>query len=375
MTAPTKRPAVGIRRLETSWQAYLRVNGRLKTKCFPLATPLSTMKAWREEQRVAAKYGLRLAGEIRSFAKDAQDYLGLVQGMPSYADRAYHIDQWTRVFGSRVRASLTPREIRQQLEAWRRHGHINGGPLANGSLNRRRTALMDLYTELDGRRATNPVKDVPKYDERHSEQVRAFPMLTCARVIRRVKPRHQARYWLHALLWTGWPNQLLAQIRPEDVDWVRGRVWVHRRQKARGADAAWIPVLPRTLAVLRRFLEARGAKTYSPSSLGKTLRIALAAENRIRAQRREPLIPDMHPYVLRHSFATWAAGILKDDRALMELLRTKSIKRYTEGATNDRLEHARTQLAAALRNPGATFATSHGSLPGITGHPRLKVAK
>jgi integrase len=57
----------------------------------------------------------------------------------------------------------------------------------------------------------------------------------------------------------------------------------------------------------------------------------------------------VNPYTFRHSFGTWAAGVLKDDRALMELMRTRSIRRYTEGATAQRLEQAREQLVEASR--------------------------
>lgn len=65
------------------------------------------------------------------------------------------------------------------------------------------------------------------------------------------------------------------------------------------------------------------------------------------------MLPRIRPYDIRHSFATWAAGVLKDDRALKELLRTNSIERYTEGATADRLEHARAELMASRRSPKA----------------------
>lgn len=61
---------------------------------------------------------------------------------------------------------------------------------------------------------------------------------------------------------------------------------------------------------------------------------AVATENATRRQKDR--LPPLRPYDLRHSFATWAASIIKDDRALKELIRTNRIARYTEGARRNR---------------------------------------
>lgn len=331
----------GIRRTPRGWQVFVRVRGRFRSRRLPAnATPRELSDAL-ERLTAEAKYGVKPVAECRTFAQDADAYLALVRAMPTYTDRAYRIGCWVAAFGPRARASLTARDIRTQLEAWRRTGRHDGGPLSPASLNQRRTALMHLYTVLDGRSAANIVRDVPAYDESYSEAIRAESMVTCVRLIRHLRVGGKMRATLYVLLWTGWPAKLLTSVTAADVDWTRGRVRLARRRKGKGMPPAWVPVVPRALIGLRR-LHARGwlGTAFSNSSLHTALARAVATENRRRAPA-PPLAP-LSPYVFRHSFATWAAARIKDDRALRDLIRSNSLHRYTEGAAAER-------LAAAVR--------------------------
>lgn len=360
----------GIRRLPSgTWQVYVQVGGQFRSRTFSSDTPLRSLIEERERLRMEAKYGVQI-GEPKesSFARDARLYLSLVEGMPTFTDRKYRIEQWAKVFGARPRSTITARDIRVQLERWRKSGRHGGGGLSLASLNQRRTALMHMYTTLDGPNAPNPVKEVPAYDERYSERARAESLLTCARIIRWVTPRSVSRAVLHALLWTGWPHKLLSQITANDIDFERGRVRAPRRRKGKGMDAAWVPVVPRALLALRRLIERNALGPHSTSSLHKAFRTALRKENAWRREQNRKagteiwrLIDEgMRPYDLRHSFATWAATKIKDDRALKELLRTNSIKRYTEGAVADRLEAARALLVEPTRPAGPRQARRAG---------------
>lgn len=348
----------GIRRTPTSWQVYARVHGRFVQKRFPLDTTLD-LKREREKLVGAALLNLPTRAPFeRSFADDATDYLGLVTHMPSYRDRAYRIQQWVAKFGPLARKDITAKQIATVLEDWRRAG------LSPGSLNQRRTALMHLYTKLDGKSAANIVRDVAPYDERDSVQTRAQPMDVCARVVRRLRPWGKMRAILHVLMWTGWPHALLKGVTPADIDWKKQRVRLGRRKKGKGMPPAWVPVVPRAMLALRRFDRLNCYGDFSNSSLHSALARAVASENLRRRRKRWPSIPPMRPYDLRHSFATWAAGVIKDDRALKELLRTNSIARYTEGALAERLESARDQLAAVHK----AVATRGNSEPGFRRH-------
>jgi integrase len=341
----------GIRRTATGWQVYARRDGAFLSAVFPLSTPIDTLKREREKMIGRALEPTAYPPTTgRRFADDAQEYLHLVRGMPSYAEREYHIRRWVQVFGDRDRATIQARDIARVLETWRLTGAADGGPLSNGSLNRRRTALMSLWTRLDGRQAPNPVKGTPLFSEHESERVRAIPMLDLARVLRHLQPTGKSRARLRVMQWTGLPHALIKSLTPADIDWTHGRIRLARRQKGAGMAAAWVPVLPRGMAALRHFARLGCFGTFDNAGLYHAFARAVEADNQRRRTRGLPELPAIHPYVARHSFATWAAGIVKDDRALKELLRTNSIRRYTEGATASRLDAARDALAAALRH-------------------------
>ncbi len=352
----------GIRRTPTSWQVYARVDRKFLSKRFPLDTKIEDLKAARN----ALQRGDDLDdSDTRTFQQDADDYLKLVTDMPSIGERTHHIKQWATVFGSKPRTKIAARDIRLTLETWRKTGAIDGGKLSPGSLNRRRTALMHLYTTLDGKSQPNIVKDVPAYSEHYSEQARSRPMLDCACILRRTRLHRKSRARLRVLMWTGWPHALLKGITAEDVDWTHARVNLGRRKKGRGMPPAWIPVVPRALAALRYFAKMQAWGTFSNSTVHRDFTEALAIENARREKAKLPPVSPMRVYDLKHSFGTWAARIIKDDRALKELLRTQSIARYTQAALASRLDSARDSLSpkrvvATLATPKGTFASRNG---------------
>lgn len=349
-TRPLNRPyPKGIRKTKTGYEVFARRDGKWKSKHFTGERDISFLTREREKLvgRLVDPDAYPEPG-AKTFAQDAAEYLKLVAGMITYKDRMYRIARWVEVFGPRARTSLTAREIAAQLETWRKTGAADGGPLSPGSLNLRRTALLHLFTRLDGKSGKNPVLDVPPYDERDSMKARAVPLLTIAKLIRHLRYWGKMRARLHVLMWTGWPHALLKGVTAEDIDWDRARVRLGRRKKGKGMPAAWVPVMPRGMIGLRRMAELRAFGEFSNSAMHSALARAVAIENAKPERKHRPLSP-VNGYQLRHSFATWAASVIKDDRALKELLRTNSIARYTEGATADRLESARAQLTLAAR--------------------------
>jgi integrase len=357
----------GIRRLPTSYQAYFEHRGRVYSKTFPLTTALGVLKDWRERTRAAVKFGTPTA-PTRTFAEDASDYLALASAMPSFATRQYQIARWVDAFGARDRQTLTAAEIRGQLERWRVSGHVDGTALTNGSLNRRRTALMALFTMLDGRSRPNIVKDVPAYDERPRYLRRAYPLATLARIVWRVDPQSHSRARLRVMLATGWPHALIKSIRPVDVDWTSGRVRLAARRKGQGMASEWVPVLPSGLRALRRLFHLKAQGPFSNSSLHSTFARAQATENAARAARECPPLPPLRVYDIRHAFGTWAAGFIRDNRALSELLRTNAIEVYTASAVTARLDQALQDLQDRRR-----FRGDSGGLR--RSEPKAKAAK
>jgi integrase len=336
----------GIRQVGGVLQAYVTVRGRFHSKTFPSGTPVMVLKDWRERTRAEWKYGTpKQSG--RSFADDAADYMRSARlTIRSQTTRQHDINAWVEVFGPRQRASITAAEITDVLLRWRTNGRHDGQPLKPGTVNGRRAALMAMYRSLDGKAHPNVVKDTPRFDASDSAQLRAVPLLTLAMIIRQTRPHTLNRARLRVLMWTGWPNQLLKGITPADIDWQHSRVRLPARKKGKGQPSAWVPVLPRALAALRIFHKLKAYGDFLNDRLFKAWKVAQAKAN---AHRDVPL-PHIRVYDIRHSFLTWAASIVKDDRAMKELARSDMIERYTLGSELDRMSAAMQVLQVSARH-------------------------
>ena len=331
-----RRTAPGIRQTGSGWQAYIRINGEFRSKHFPPDTDLRDMKQWRFEQKARHALNVPEPTESGTLAGDAQTYLQTVKGMTTFADREYRIQQWVKLFGHRPRSSITSVEIRKALETWKASG------LSHGSLNLRRTALMHLYTVLDGKSAPNQVKDVPPYRE-IAPPLRLPSLKDAEKAIAKVRPDRtlsKSRARLRVLLWTGWPASTLMRLRHEDVRWKESAALVHGRQKGSGTRAKWLPLLPQAIAALRELAKADGFGKFSTSSLHSSLHRGCDAAK----------VDRFRPYDLRHLFLTRAAAITKDDRAVAELAMHADIRqtrRYTEQSVNPRLRTALATIATS----------------------------
>jgi integrase len=98
-----------------------------------------------------------------SLAADGTRYLGLetTKAMPSYETRVWEVAKWVEAFGTRPRhgpGALTATEMDEQLQRWFAEGY------ASSTVGKFRSALMALYTRLDGRSAANPVKDTQEWE-------------------------------------------------------------------------------------------------------------------------------------------------------------------------------------------------------------------
>ena len=128
---------------------------------------VAKLEAYREkhklrvkERRAAAPATPRLHPDD-TLRADAARYLELpkVKQMPSYATRTIEIAKWVTIFGDRDRRSIASTEIDNELQKLRDGGY------SGSTVNKFRTALMSLWTRLDGRSAANPVKDTGVFEE------------------------------------------------------------------------------------------------------------------------------------------------------------------------------------------------------------------
>jgi hypothetical protein len=213
----------GIRRTGSGWQVYVRVRGEFRSKHFPPETPLEDLRQWRDETK--ERKPRNLPPTPGTLAADVARYLKARGSMRSIKDRTLHLEQWRDALGPRRdRAAVTPFEIRAVLEDWK-----VAKKLSAGSLNRRRTALMSLYTVLDPS-AVNPVRLVPRMREttRPLRLPSRADVLAVIDVIGRDKNRtskaevlkgRKTRARLLVLAWTAWPAAQLMRLKKSDIHW------------------------------------------------------------------------------------------------------------------------------------------------------------
>jgi len=328
----------GIRSLPSGkLQAFVKVQGKFYSETFDKGTNLKLLKNWREDKRVAVRTGAVIATvdpDVPTFPEDVATYLKLRTSMPTYGTRVQHLNEWSAYFGRRPRASITPQMIRARLESLIADGY------SAGSVNRRRTALMSLWTVLDGKSARNPVRDAPKYREPKGEP-RALSYLTIYRILVCMRPS-KTRTRLRVLAWTGWPHKQIGQLKPEHLDLKRGRAYVTPRRKGGGTQGVWLPLVPGAIVALTAFHQEDCHGTFSASSMRHAFLLALAKLNTHReALKLRPITA--RPYDLRHSFGTWLAMQTHDERVVQTLMlhgTAEQSRRYTEAATTPRVDAA-----------------------------------
>lgn len=329
-----------------SWRVFVSVDGQRHWKRLPSSHSRASVIAWREKERTRLRYGIDAAPDhVPTFVDHAADYLELVKSMPSYTDRARQIGRWIDAFGPRIRASLTPQDIGKQMEAWKAEGW------SGANINRHRTALMHLWTRLDGKGERNPVKATPRYPEGEDAPLRVQPYEVWQAIHDGLWDGTPTRARFGVMMWTGWPHAVIKRIKiATDVDW-NGRVYVRRRRKGKGVEGKWIAVLPHALAALKEFQRAKAEGDFSNSAFHSRIAARVKALNRERDAKGLPALT-LRPYDVRHSFGTLMALIITDERALQELLIHASpamVRRYTELATQPRTSSAIAVLAAALK--------------------------
>lgn len=323
----------GIVWTEAECRAYVRVRGTLYTKRFdPSIVSITDMKDWRAAKRVEVLAALqRTQPASGSFGKDVETYLKAVQAMPTYAEREYHLNAWLDALGrTRARASITSDEIRAALQQWRLTGK-DGAPLSESACNHRRTALMHLYTVLDGKAAANPVKDVPRFREPDPEP-RGVSYAVLRKILKAM-PESKTKARVRVLMWTGLPPASLKQIRPEDVRWSDSCVYVPRRRKGKGTKGRMLPLLPDALKAFKALARWDAFGPFSVDALRHSLHRACEAAG----------VEPIRAYDLRHSFGSAAYQASGDIRAVQALLDHSDVKlteRYTLSAVAARVESA-----------------------------------
>ncbi len=244
--------------------------------------------------------------------------------MPTVGERTRHLELWTTALGAHVpRATITAAEIRTVLHEWRSNG------LGAATCNKRRTALMHLWSVLDGKGASNPVRDVPKFRPPDALPRGRDPHAIDAQLKR--APRCRSRACCRVMLWTGMRPVELHRAQPDDVNRKDKLVVV---RTAKGGQARVVPLTPQALDAWKEFADAG---CWEPDvTVGKRIihRIPTAAPMN-RLVKKWTGLSDLRVYDQRHTYGTGLARRktrLDVIGALMGHSTLELTKRYTLAA-------------------------------------------
>jgi integrase/recombinase XerC len=274
---------VGIIREASGYRAYIYAGGQQKQKRFPPDTPLQTMKNWRDETRVSLR---KLAGKrpkhVRGALKwDIARYLKQVRSMPTYAQRREHLLLWMGALGANTfRADITVDMIRAVLQTWRQAG------MAPATCNKRRSALMHLWTLLDGKDARNPVRAVRKFRVDDPLPRGRDPHAIDAKLL--AAPRCRSRASCRVMLWTGMRPVELNRAEPDDVDTASAILVV---RTAKGGRTRVVPLTKQAISAWKEFRAADAwQRVPNTAPLNRWIKKATGMDLRV--------------YDLRHSYGT-----------------------------------------------------------------------
>ena len=241
-----------------------------------------------------------------TFAEEAAQYLALevVLAMPSYQARQNEIGKWVKVFGKRVRGFITAGEMDEQLQRWRNAGY------SAASVNKFRTALMALWTTLDGRGASNPVKDTRLFEEAEiTARGQSYDLLE--RILDAV-PEGTARARLEVLAWTGMEPLQLKRLTSAHLS--IAEQWYVTPQRRKGQSKRRRTPRP----VIRKPMSAEAVRAFSgswtptPGGFSTTglrrmwNRAQARLQTALRIELADPAfrIPHIRLKDIRHSFGT-----------------------------------------------------------------------
>jgi integrase len=310
-------------------RAQIRIDGVLHRQHFRTGTPIITIRQWLLKTEMA--YRGKRARKTGRFEDDARAYLATVTAMPSYSDRQRHIEEWIAVFGATPRATISSDDITAQLQKWATEPRVvtrlDQQPqtivLSASSVNQRRTALMHLYTTLDGKAAPNPVRDTPKFREPDARP-RHLSYATIRKLFAAM-PASQSKARLMVLAYTGIPHKQIATIAATDVDLKAGTVTVAGRRKGSGTHAVTLPLTKEGIAAFKMMAREDAWGPFSRGSLRKAF-VAAATKIGLEGAR---------PYDLRHSFGTevlLSTGSMQATQLLMMHSKDTLTRRYTLAA-------------------------------------------
>lgn len=320
----------GFTRDQYGIRAYVKVGTEQREKRFPADTGLTKIRDWRSDTRAQLKKAQGEDAPTGSLGEAITKYLLLVLAMPTYAQRERHLRLWEQALGtSTPLASITAADIRAVLQKWRQ-AH------AAATCNKRRTALMHLFSVLRGKGASNPVRDARKFRAADPLPRGRDPHVIDAALLKRQRGRMRA--CCRVLLWSGMRPAELQAAQPEDLSLEQKFIIV---RTVKGGRTRTVP------------LTSQGVSAWKEFDRVDCWQDVPQAAPMNRWLKRVTGIEDLRVYDLRHSYGTALARRqtrLDVIGSLMGHSTLELTKRYTLAAVTPDALAATGRLARRAEN-------------------------
>jgi integrase len=343
-------PPPGIYETATGYRVVAcigRGKGKRREKAFPAGTSERKMVRWQED----AERDLRSlpTAKVGNLEADLAAYLLARATMPTIKTRTRHLQLWvTALGGARHRDTVTPMEVRTQLETWQA-----AQDWSNVTRNHLRTALLNFYSLLNGKAGYNPVREVKKLRTKGKppkpfsyplfEAILAHLPTTWRGYGRKPSAtlHRQMVARLRVLAYVGLPHTQIKALVPADLFVEERLVRVQGRDKGAGTDDVYMPLGDRGLAALQEFFACRAEGEFRNETMRSLFLAGAARVGRF----------DLTPYDLRGLFATTVLRSSKNRSALKDLMQhqdeaTSAI--YAQAAIRDELRAALTAFDAVV---------------------------
>lgn len=341
------RPPKDARRKGNGWQGYVRVNGKLRTKQFAF-NERHKIAAWAALQRLDSTSGRRsgsLAADVVEFLKKPE-----IAAQPYVHQIARYLSLWeTALGGERSRGEIERDEIEAVIQGWLTR-------YKEPTVYHRRSALLSLYTTLDGAGAANPVKEttcpqawVPADHsvpfEKLAAIVDAMPEWHYPK--KGIKQPSIAKLVGRVIVAIGIRPVDLQKIRRHDVDWAAATLRWPASAKGKGANPRTVPLSAEGLLALRLFDAANAYGAFKPEAVSHSFKRA--------ARQLEGDETPIHLYSGRHTVGAdlyRATGDLATvGRMLNHAPGSRVTPQYAQGANVDVDRAAVLALSAGRQVP------------------------
>jgi integrase len=286
-------------------------------------------------------------------------------------------------------AAIKRSQVRAQLKAWTDSGR------APTTVNHRMRALAAvLRWELgadDDEDVTLPTDGIAYLPPPKGEP-RGILMPIVARILATLPDRGRGerggsrpdvsvtKIRLRVMAWTGLAHKSVERLDRKRVNFREGKLFLPARKKGKGAEGAWVDLLPPAIDALRDYDRAAlWGETFSRSSMRKSWRRAVSNTRKALVGEAEQsgdhtmveqfdasVPPNCNPYDTRHSFLSDAYRQSGDIQAVKHLAQHADIKtteRYTKAAVPERVASAIDKMRARwfpeAPKPGATVRDFH----------------